>query len=452
MRPLRRAVLGLAVVLCGAAPAHPAAPAGGVAQPFAASIELSGTIDPATADWVERALEEAVDDGARLAVVRLDTPGGLDSSMRAIVQAILGAPLPVVVYVHPDGARAASAGLFVTIAADVAAMSPQTNIGAATPVSLGGGESDEVLGRKVRNDAAAYVRALAEVHGRNADLAEAMVRDAESVTAGVALRRNLIDAIAPSVPALLRFLDGYRVKGPKAQTLDTDGLRVEVRDMPLDVEVRQFLVNPSVAFLLLLGGLLLIGLELASPGLVGPGLFGTIALVLGLYGTAQLPVTVGGVLLLALGLGLLVAETQTGAGVLGVAGAAALVVGGLLLFDTDSEAFRVTVPVAIATGVVLAGLVLLAAGKVLSTRRLPPRGEPSELIGRVASVRAPFDPLGQVYVDGALWRARVAGPPPPVGSNVVIERVEGLTLHVRPVDRATGGTLDEPPPQEEGRP
>lgn len=445
-RRRRTALLALLLAALAAAAGFVSARAGEApAGRFASSIQLEGTIDPATAGWIESALDDATEEGAALAIIRLDTPGGLDSSMREIVQAILDAPLPVVVYVSPDGARAASAGLFITMAGDVAAMAPQTNIGSATPVSLGGGETSEVLGRKIRNDAVAYVRALAEVHGRNADLAEAMVRDAENVTASVALERGLVDVVAPDVDALLAELDGFRVQGPKAQTLDTEGLEVRARDMPFEVQARQFLVNPNVAFLLLLGGVLLIAVEIASPGLVGPGLFGTIALVLGLYGTAQLPVTVGGVLLLLLGIGFLIAETQTGGGVLGVAGAAALVVGGLLLFDTDSEVFRVTVPAAIAAGVLVAGLVLFAASKAMSLRRRPPRGEADELVGRVASVRVPLDPVGQVYVDGALWRARAAGPPAPVGARVVVEAVDGLTLLVRPPEEAEQPREEGPP-------
>lgn len=450
----RRQLLLAAVLALGALalawPAPPVAPPASAQEErrgaFAASIELTGTIDPATESWIERALDDAVDDGAALAIVRLDTPGGLDTSMRAIVRAIIAAPLPVVVYVSPDGARAASAGMFITLAGDVAAMAPATNIGSATPVTLSGGDVDEVLGRKVRNDAAAYARALADAHGRNADLAERMVRDAENVPAREALARDLVDLVADDVPALLDALDGFRVRGPKAQTLRGTGeLAVSAREMPFDVRVRQLLVNPTVAYLLLIGGVLLIGIELLGPGLIGPGLFGTVMLLLGLYGTAQLPVSAGGVLLLLLAIGFLAAETQVAGGVLGAAGAIALVFAGLLLFDTDSDAFRVAVPAAIAAGVLVAAIVLIAARKALSLRRRPPRGEATELVGREASVRVPFDPVGQVYVDGALWRAEAtsADARPVVGDRVVVERVDGLTLHVRPL--AEGPATSERP-------
>jgi membrane-bound serine protease (ClpP class) len=438
-RSRRRLGAAIAATLLGAllllaqAPAPPAAETGG----GAVSIELTGTIDPATSAWVDEALGDAEDEGRALAIIRLDTPGGLDTSMREIVRRIGAARLPVVVHVAPDGARAASAGLFVTLAGDVAAMAPQTNIGSATPVTIGGGETSEVLGRKIENDAAAYARALAEAHERNADLAERMVRDAENVTARVARERGLVDLIASSEAELLERLDGYEVKGPKAQTLETGGLQVERRDMPLQYELRQILVNPTVAYILLLGGILGIVLELAAPGIGAAGLFGAVAFILGLYGSAQLPVTIAGVALLLLGLGLIVAETQLPSfGVAGAAGIAALVVGGLLLYDTDSDALAVSLPAAIATGVVLGGFVLFAASKAVAARSAPPRSPADDLVGAEAVVRVPLTPEGQVYTQGALWRARLSesSPVSEVGRSerVRVEAVDGLTLIVQP--------------------
>lgn len=406
-------------------------------RPGAVSIELTGTIDPATAAWIDEALDDAADQRLSLAVIRLDTPGGLDSSMRRIVRSILGAPLPVVVYVSPNGARAASAGMFITLAADVAAMAPQTNIGSATPVTLGGGETDEVLGRKIRNDAIAYARALAEGHGRNADLAERMVRDAENVSAREARRRGLVEIVAEDEAALLRQLDGARVVGPKARTLATDGLRIERRDMPLEYEIRQVLVNPTVVYVLLLGGVLAIILEAFSPGVGAAGVFGAVALVLGLYGSSQLPVGAAGVILLLLAVGLLIAEAQVaGFGVFGAAGVAALVAGGLLLFDTDSDVFAVSVPIAAASGVLMGGFVLFAVSKAMAARRAPARSGAEDLIGGLASVRSTLDPDGLVYIQGALWRARLAerestsAASAVVGSSVRIDAVHGLTLIV----------------------
>jgi membrane-bound serine protease (ClpP class) len=405
------------------------------ASRIAYSIELPGTIDPATERWMGKALDEAKDRRATLAIVRLDTPGGLDTAMRAIVKDIIAAPMPVVVYVSPDGARAASAGLFVTQAGDVAAMAPQTNIGSATPITLGGGSEDKVLGRKVRNDAAAYVRALAEGHGRDGDLAERMVRQAVNVTARRALRTGLVDVVAGSERELLRKLDGFRVKGPKVGTLHTKGLALVKRDMPFQYDALQVLVNPTVAYLLLLVGLAGLAFEVFSPGAIAPGVLGGISLVLGLIGTALLPVTAAGALLLLGALGLFVAELKIAShGVLGLAGVIALIAGGLLLFDTNSEAFEVSVPAALAAGAMLGGFTLFAVSKAIAARHAAVRTGWEELIGDVGTVRVPLDPLGQVFVEGALWRARVPdGPRLETGERVRVESIDGLTLTVRPL-------------------
>lgn len=406
---------------------------------IAYSIELSGEISPATSGWVDRALGDAEDEGAAVAIIRLDTPGGLDSSTRDIVKDIVAAPLPVIVYVSPDGARAGSAGAYITQAADVAAMAPQTNIGSATPISIGPGSDDEVLGRKIRNDAAAYIRALASAHGRNAAAAEASVIDAENLTAEEALEANLIDVVAPSEEALLEQLDGFRVQGPKAQTLGTAGLEIERHDMPLTYEILQLLVNPTIAFLLLSVGLLGLAIELFSPGLIFPGTFGLIALLLGLYGTAQLPVTAAGIALLLLAVALMVAEAHLGTnGLLGLGGVVALVLGGLLLFNSD-EGADVSVPVVVVTGLLIGGFFVFVTDRVVKAGREPVRTGYEELIGRVAEVRSPLAPSGQVWVDGALWGARLADGDgrTAAGDRVRVEAVDGLTLLVRPLENSS---------------
>ena len=269
-RRLYRLLASLAIAATGAFGL--AAGAGGQAnEPFAYSLELSGDISPATSAWVDHALDEAEDEGATVAIIRLDTPGGLDTSLRDIVKDILAAPMPVFVYVEPNGARAASAGVYITQAADVAAMAPETNIGSATPISIGPGSDDEVLGRKIRNDAAAYMRALAATHGRNPELGEEMVIRATNVTASEALKENFIDFVAPSERELLQAADGFRVKGPKAQVLHTADLRIESHDTPLQYELLQIIVNPTVAFLLLTVGLIGLAIEIFSPGAILPG-------------------------------------------------------------------------------------------------------------------------------------------------------------------------------------
>jgi membrane-bound serine protease (ClpP class) len=412
------------------------------------SIELSGEISPATSGWIGSALDDAAGQDAPLAIIRLDTPGGTDDSMREIVKDILAAPMPVVVYVSPDGARAGSAGVFVTEAADVAAMAPETNIGSASPITSTGADIGETLGRKITNDASAYVRTLATAHGRNPDLAEQMVREATNVTATEALDAGLIDVIATDSDDLLAQLDGFEAQGPKESTLDTDGLTIDEQDMPLQYEVLQILVDPNVVFLLLLIGMVGIALEVFSPGGVVPGVVGVLALLLGAVGAAQLPVEAIGVFLLVLGFVLIVAEAHLPtAGVLGVAGVGALIAGGLFLFDPDNGGPEVSPALVIVVGVVLGGLMVVAGQKVLAARRRPVRTGEEELIGSVGQVRAALDPIGQVFVAGALWRARVADPEDPVeaGYRVRIEAIDGLTLSVSPLGDEPGGVSTEAP-------
>jgi membrane-bound serine protease (ClpP class) len=405
-------------------------------RPLVQSIDLDVTIDPASADWVDQSLKDARKAGADLVVFRLDTPGGLDESMRKIVKDITGAPMPVVVYVSPNGARAASAGLFITESADVAAMAPQTNIGSATPISIGPGDQDRVLGRKIRNDAAAYVRALAEGHGRNPDLAEQMVRKATNVTASVAERRGLIDIVAANQQELLRKLNGFQVRGPKRQILRMAGARVESRDIPFKYRLLDVLVNPNTVFLLFTLGLVGIGFELFHPGAILPGSLGAVSLILALYGLAQLPITAAGLLLILLAFALFAAEAFiVSHGALAGGGIVSLIFGGLLLFDTGSEAFEISVPVVIFTAALLGGFFVFVISKAVEARHRHVRTGQEELIGMRGVVRSPFDPVGHVFVQGALWRAVVSDSQElAVGDEVVVEGIDGLTLTVRKAD------------------
>ncbi|MFL5891973.1 MAG: NfeD family protein, partial [Solirubrobacterales bacterium] len=274
------------------------------------SIQLQATIDPATQKWVGSALDDAADQGAKVAIIRLDTPGGLSDSMRSIIQDMAAAPMPVIVYVSPNTARAGSAGAYITEAADVAAMAPETNIGSATPIAIGPTGGSEDLSQKIKNDAAASMRALAGAHGRNRHLAELLVTKAKNLTAQEALRDNLIDVIAPDQETLLTKLDGFHVRGPKAQVLHTAGLEIENHDLPFTYQLLEILVNPNISYLLILLGLIGLGIEVFSPGLIAPGTFGLISLLLGLYGSAQLPVTLTGVLLLVFGVAMIIAEAH----------------------------------------------------------------------------------------------------------------------------------------------
>jgi membrane-bound serine protease (ClpP class) len=432
------ALAGAAIAVAPALAQAPSSTQSGIAY----SIQLQATIDPATEKWIGSALDDAANQDAELAIIRLDTPGGLVDSMRSIIQDMAAAPMPVVVYVEPNGARAASAGAYITQAADVAAMAPETNIGSATPIAVGPTGGSEDLSRKIKNDAAASMRALAAAHGRNARLAQLLVTEAKNLTAREALRDNLIDVIAPDQEALLEKLDGFRVQGPKKQVLDTAGLEIEDHNLPFTYQLLEILVNPNIAYLLILVGLIGLAIEAFSPGLIAPGAFGAISLLLGLYGSAQLPVTLTGVLLLVVGVGMIIAEAHLPThGILGASGVAALIASGLLLYDTNSSAFEVSPIVVVFVGLLLGGSLVAVADRAVRAQRRPKRTGWEEMIGAIGEVREALDPVGQIFVEGALWRARLidsSGVQRPLerGSRVRVESVEGLTLHVSPVGAA----------------
>jgi membrane-bound serine protease (ClpP class) len=436
-----RALIWLAFCVAGVAALSVGA-AGAQTSTTVPSIEFDGTVDPASEKWIAAALDDAADDDAPLAIIRLDTPGGLESSMREIVNSIIEAPMPVVVYVSPDGARAASAGAFITEAADVAAMAPQTNIGSASAVTSTGGDIGGTLGLKIENDAAAFIRALAQAHGRDGALPAEMVTDAANFTSTEALDGKAIDLVASSQDQLLADLDGFQVQGPKAQTLDTSGLSIDDRERPFQYELLSILVNPNVAYLLLLVGLIGIAIEIFSPGVILPGTLGVVSLLLGAYGTAQLPVTAAGIALLVVGIAFVIAEAHLPThGILGAVGVGAMVVSGLLLFDTGSSSFEVSAPLVIGVALVLGGLMALAIKKVVQARRNPTMTGWEEMLGAEGDVRTPLTPVGQVFVGGALWRATLpdgasdedAERVHERGARVRVESVDGLTLYVRPL-------------------
>ena len=439
-----------AVAMIGAAlavtPAFGQGSAASGSSDVAYSIQLQDPIDPATQKWVSSALDDAASQHAKLAIIRLDTPGGLSDSMRTIIQDMAAAPMPVVVYVSPNGARAGSAGAYITEAGDVAAMAPVTNIGSATPIAIGPNGESQDLSRKIKNDAAAGMRALASAHGRNADLASLLVTQAKNLTAQEALKDNLIDVIAPSQEALLKKLDGFQLQGPegpKKQVLHTSGLEIQNHDMPFVYQVLEVLVNPNVAYLLILVGILGLIIEAFSPGLIAPGTIGVISLLLGLYGSFQLPVSLAGVLLLVAGVLMIIGEAHLPThGILGASGIAALIASGLLLYDTNTSAFEISPVVVVIVGLLLGGGLAVAVQKAVKARREPKRTGWEEMLGTIGEVREPLDPVGQVFVQGALWRARLVDADGDDrralerGSRVRVESVEGLTLHVSPAGAA----------------
>jgi membrane-bound serine protease (ClpP class) len=426
---LSRAIL--AVAAASVAVLTLAGAAAGQDRPRVLAIEFANDVNPVSADYLVDALERAESEGFSAAVILLDTPGGLAESMREIVEAELASDVPVIVYVSPDGARAASAGVWIGQAADILAMAPQTNIGSSTPVAVQGGDIPRDLRRKVVNDAAASLRSLAEEHGRNGDWAEQAVREASNLTARQALERNVIDVIAPTLPALLDTIDN-RTTVPKGFVLDTKNAQVTTAEMSLWQRVLDVIIDPNIIVLLMSLGVLAITVELFNPGLIFPAAFGAISLIIGLFGLQVLPFSWAGILLMLVAFGFFVAEAfVVSHGALAVAGAVAFVFGALMLFDPAGEAFQVSLPVAIAIAAVFALFVGFALAKALRARRQPPRTGVEELVGAAGVVRQTLDPEGLVFVNGELWHARSRGEPIAEGHAVRVEGLaEGLMLDV----------------------
>jgi membrane-bound serine protease (ClpP class) len=414
---------------------------GAVAQPSprVLAVEFENDVNPVSADYLVEQLGRAADDGFSAVVILLDTPGGLAESMNEIVEAELASPIPVVVYVSPDGARAASAGVWIGQAADVLAMAPQTNIGSSTPIALGGGDiENDDLRRKVVNDAAADLRALTVEHGRNGEWADKAVREASNLTAREALAQNVIDVIAPDLPALLNQIDGLRTV-PKGFVLDTANAEVTTAEMSLWQRILDTIVDPNIIVLLMSLGVLAITVEIFNPGLIFPAAFGAISLIIGLFGLQVLPFSWAGVLLLLVAFGFFIAEAFiVSHGALAFAGAVAFVFGALMLFDPAGDSYQVALPVAIAIAAVFALLIGFAIAKAVAARRAPPRTGEDELPGATGVVRQALAPEGLVLAHGELWRARAAdGERIDVGAEVAVDSLEeGLVLVVSRVNAA----------------
>ena len=376
------------------------------ATPRVLAVEFENDVNPVTADYVIDQIDRANEEDYDAVVILLDTPGGLADAMKDIYQAELASKVPVIAYVSPDGARAASAGVWIVQAADIAAMAPSTNLGSSTPVAAGGGEIPSDLRRKAINDAAKSLRALAETHGRNGDWAEAAVRKADNLTAAEALEQGVIDVIAPTLPALLDEIDGRTTK-PDGKVLDTAGAQVDTVEMGLWKSLLDLLVDPNLIALMLSLGVLGIVVELWNPGLVFPGTVGAVSLIVGLFGLQVLPINVAGLLLMVLAAAFFTAEVWVVShGALAVAGAVCFFIGSLMLFDPAGDAYQVSTGVALTFAVALALLFGFAAAKVLRVRRTKPQTGQEELVGQQGVVRQPLDPEGYVLVHGELWRAR----------------------------------------------
>jgi membrane-bound serine protease (ClpP class) len=408
-------------------------------------LTADAEVNPVLERYIDRGIDEAERTDARAVVIKLDTPGGLSTSMEGIIQRIQASRVPVIVYVSPAGAKAASAGTFITMSAHVAAMAPGTTIGAAHPVSATGGDIEGDLGRKIENNAAAYARAIAEDRGRNADWAEDAVRRSISAPTSEAVELNVVDFAATSVDDLLEKSEGrtVNVAGEERVLADLSEAVQATNNMTFIERVLLLLSDPNIAFLLLsLGGLGLL-IELLNPGLMVPGIFGSIALILAFLAIGTLPINWAGVALIVLAFALFAAEVfVSGFGALGIGGAVALIAGGMLLTTTDNPDFQVSRWLVVATGVICAGFFLMVMTAIIKARRMPPALGAAAMVGSAAVARSPLDPEGFVFLRGERWHAVADDAPVSEGETVEVTEVKGLTLHVRRRDEPAESTPD----------
>lgn len=454
-----RALLAL-LALCpltsaAAPPAGDAAASTGVAV----HLEIRGAIGPATSDYIVRGLSQAAEAGARLVILEMDTPGGLDAAMRDINKAILASPVPVATFVAPKGSRAASAGTYILYASHLAVMSPATNLGAATPVQIGGDEApaprqepaaapkaptgDEpaaaarggtAMERKAVNDAVAYIRGLAELRGRNADWAERAVREAVSLTAEQAVANRVVDFMATDVADLLRQAHGRTVRlGDATRELDTRDLTVERYQPDWRTRLLATITDPNVAYFLLLIGIYGLIFEGYNPGAVLPGVVGAICLLLALFAFQVLPVNYAGLALILLGVALLIAESFVPSfGALGIGGVVAFVFGSIMLLDADVPGFAISRALIGSVGVLASAGLLALMVLLLQSRRRPVVSGREAMLDEIAVANAAFDHEGTVTVRGEIWNA-VTRTPVSKGQRLRIRRLDGLVLEVSPL-------------------
>jgi membrane-bound serine protease (ClpP class) len=406
------------------------------------AVDITGIVHPITVEIVDRAIVQARDQNAAAVLIRLNTPGGLAEATRQIIEKIVASPVPVLTYVTPSGGRAASAGFFILQAGDIAAMAPGTNTGAASPVLLGGGQMDPVMRNKVQNDSAASIRSLAAKRGRNTELAEKTVLEAKSFTDREALDGKLADLIAPNEAALFRQLDGREITrfDGRKQTLHLAGAQIVVYEKTLRETVVTSIADPNIALVLLILGALGIYVEFTSPGLIAPGVLGGILVLLGLSALSVLPINWGGAALILLAFVLFILEAKfTSHGILGAGGAAAMVLGAVLLIDSPVPEMRIHLSTALAVALPFALVTALLVSLAVRARLTKVQTGAAGMIGEIGEAHTALAPRGKVFIHGEFWNA-VCSEPVDAGRQVRVKNVEGLTLNVEPASSGSGGS------------
>ncbi len=395
-------------------------------------IQIQDSINPGVEDFMKYAIKRSADDKAECLIILLDTPGGLMTSMRGISQAILNSPVPVVVYVSPSGAQAASAGVFITVAADIAAMAPGTNIGAAHPVTAGGADVPSTMNEKVLNDTLAFARSIAAQRGRNAEWMEDAVSKSVSATAEEAFKLNVIDLVADNLPALIKRLDGWHLqRGAATVVIKTNGVEQRTISPSLQNDILRIISNPNLAYILLMIGLAGLYFELSSPGAVVPGVIGGICLILALYALQTLPVNYAGFLIILLAVVFFILEMKIAShGLLSLAGALCLVLGSVMLFRNPQEPRQVALSVFLPTTLAVSIFFAAVARLAFRAQKTKPQTGQDALLGMIGEVKLQIDPEGKVFVNGELWYAQ-ADQRIEVGDKVEVLEVNNLKLKVK---------------------